>query len=220
MAGGGAKVKDQASRERNRLHARNTRLRKKAHVEKLKKTMQVLSEESKQIEREYHMIVLREEQKHHQRRQVVKTMLAYRARGEKDRVLWESVLAPDFTLTVPVNGYESFDPAEAVDDVREVKGVDGTIRDAASFALMIQSIARRHRRGPKAVEVQFSLLDSDIVQQRECAMCYWKMTVSVSRRSEAAATETIMKREGDNPPPPPPQIVVNARETGGRQETT
>jgi hypothetical protein len=58
---------------------------------------------------------------------------------------WVGILAKDFTLKLPVTPYRYF-PASDVqpDQARHLHGVDAVVRDTASFAVLLDSLAKRH----------------------------------------------------------------------------
>jgi len=96
---GEEKVKQ--SRDRNRQHARNTRVRKKAYVEELKRTLNTLAEERD--------VVLQQKRLEQQgimdqrdvRFRVVEDFLNLRGRNEADPMRWSIILEDGFTLRLP-----------------------------------------------------------------------------------------------------------------------
>lgn len=74
-----------SSRDRNREHARNTRLRKKAYIEKLRETLHSLSDEKEKADRNIKVSVARVVEQQAVRKNVLQCFFLYRARGELDR---------------------------------------------------------------------------------------------------------------------------------------
>jgi hypothetical protein len=107
-AGASSSNKVQQSRERNREHARSTRMRKKAYIQKLRDMAQglraVQTEEIRQ--RRISMQNLLEAQK--VRRTVVKTVLHYHATYERDAAKWSVLLEDSFWMKQPVTPFRSF----------------------------------------------------------------------------------------------------------------
>ncbi len=95
------------NRDRNREHARNTRLRKKAYVEELKRTLTelVTARDAAEIERRHEK--QRELEVREVRYRVMEEFLKLRARGSESNLLarWVAILEEGFTLTLPKTGY-------------------------------------------------------------------------------------------------------------------
>lgn len=85
--GGGQEgaVSEERQKERNREHARNTRLRKKAYIETLRHQLQELADAKGESTAGAQAAVERETERQQLKKQVVQTFLLYRARGELDR---------------------------------------------------------------------------------------------------------------------------------------
>lgn len=105
-------TKVQQSRERNKEHARSTRLRKKDYVQKLKDMAHglraVQTEETRQ--RRISMQKLLEIQK--LRRAIVQSVLQYHASYEQDPAKWSVLLEESFWLKQPVTPFRSFRRSE------------------------------------------------------------------------------------------------------------
>lgn len=104
--------KTEKNRERNREHARSTRLRKKAYIQKLKDMAQGLrAVQTKEIrERRLSMENMMNIQK--VRRAVVQTALDYHAGNEKDPRKWNVLLENSFWMKQPVTPFRSFRRSE------------------------------------------------------------------------------------------------------------
>jgi hypothetical protein len=73
------------SRDRNREHARNTRLRKKQYVEMLRERLQRLTDDKIKDERSMKVSFARSQEQVAVHKHVLQTFFIYRARGELDR---------------------------------------------------------------------------------------------------------------------------------------
>lgn len=82
----------QTSRDRNREHARCTRLRKKAYVNKLKELVDGLHTERNEDSRKRRVAVQQLAEIHALRRRVVHTFLDYHAKFEVDYTKWALIL--------------------------------------------------------------------------------------------------------------------------------
>lgn len=95
------------NRDRNREHARNTRLRKKAYVEELKKTLTDLVTQRDAAELEKRHEKQRDLEVREVRFRVMEEFLKLRARGSDANLLarWIAILEDGFTLTLPRTDY-------------------------------------------------------------------------------------------------------------------
>jgi len=159
--------KTEKNRERNREHARSTRLRKKAYIQKLKDMAQGLrAVQTKEIrERRISMQNMMNTQK--VRRAVVQTVLDYHAGNERDPTKWNAILENTFWMKQPVTPFRSFKRAEIDRDFRIVRGIDAMICDAASIAVMVERIGRNNARWRRIKRNDFleTLDDRDILNQ-------------------------------------------------------
>mmetsp|Transcript_7349 Transcript_7349/g.17923 ORF Transcript_7349/g.17923 Transcript_7349/m.17923 type:complete len:698 (-) Transcript_7349:753-2846(-) len=93
------------NRDRNREHARNTRLRKKAYVEELKATLSALVSQRDAAELEKRHASQRELEQREVRFRVLEEFLKLRGRNEANAVRWAAILDEKFTLTLPVTKF-------------------------------------------------------------------------------------------------------------------
>lgn len=96
------------NRDRNREHARNTRLRKKAYVEELKRTLTELVHQRDAAEVERKRSVQREAEQREVRYRVLEEFLKLRGNGNKVKELegkWRAILEDGFELILPVTSY-------------------------------------------------------------------------------------------------------------------
>lgn len=102
------------NRDRNREHARSTRERKKAYVQKLRELVEQLHAERNEEQRKRRVAVQHLAEIHRVRCDVVQTFLQYHTgrNGVADDRKWSTILEDDFWLKQPVTPYRSFHRAE------------------------------------------------------------------------------------------------------------
>lgn len=130
----------QQSRNRNREHAKNTRLRKKAYVLKLKALVERISRQKEVEEAERRALGVRIYETHNIRKQVVHTYFNYRAANERNHSKWADILDETFLLVIPITPYRSFHKGDIVNNTRVVRGIHGAISESASLSLLAQSV--------------------------------------------------------------------------------
>ena len=114
--------KQQSNRDRNREHARSTRLRKKAYVNKLKELLDALHVERSDDDRKRRVAVQKLAEIQALRRKVVHTFFGYHARCERAVPKWRMILEDNFWLKQPVTPYRSFRRCE-IEKVRVCQSV-------------------------------------------------------------------------------------------------
>uniref|UniRef100_A0A7S3UTR3 BZIP domain-containing protein n=1 Tax=Heterosigma akashiwo TaxID=2829 RepID=A0A7S3UTR3_HETAK len=162
-----------AIQEKNRENARNTRLRKKVYVEKLKQTVAQLGAEREIKEAEKRTKKKKEEEEIALKFQAVQTFFYYRATGELDRGRWAALLEEDVVLTQPITPYRSFDAREVVQNMREVRGVDGVVKDTASLGVLTKSLGRPGNS--EDVALRYYVAKEDTVVVGRALMCRWML---------------------------------------------
>ena len=118
-AGGKKRTKDltaqeraQQNRDRNREHARSTRLRKKAYVSKLKELVEGLHAERTEEVRQRRVAIQHLAETQDVRRAVVRSFLRFQSSYETDKRKWMTLLEDDFWLKQPVTPYRCFRRSE------------------------------------------------------------------------------------------------------------
>lgn len=147
------------NRDRNREHARSTRLRKKAYVQKLKELVEGLHAERTEEVRQRRVAIQHLAEMQNVRRGVVRTFLLFHSSFETDPRKWETILEDNFWLKQPVTPYRSFRRTEIEQDCRISRGVQGMIADAASIAVMVEGIGSRSTRWMQIKREEFFLLE-------------------------------------------------------------
>mmetsp|Transcript_16398 Transcript_16398/g.24281 ORF Transcript_16398/g.24281 Transcript_16398/m.24281 type:complete len:704 (-) Transcript_16398:402-2513(-) len=136
------------NRDRNREHARNTRLRKKAYVEELKRTLteMVAQREASDVEKRHS--AQREVEQREVRFRVMEEFLKLRGRNESNFARWSAILENGFSLTLPLTNYRKM--AETASSKKRVSGkraieqtLAGTseiMADSACFSAFLQTL--------------------------------------------------------------------------------
>lgn len=96
------------NRDRNREHARSTRLRKKAYVQKLKELVEGLHAERTEEVRQRRVAIQHLAEMQNVRRAVVRSFLRFHAVYERDKRKWCTILEDSFWLKQPVTPYRCF----------------------------------------------------------------------------------------------------------------
>lgn len=136
------------NRDRNREHARNTRLRKKAYVEELKRTLTELVAQRDASELEKRQTAQRELEQREVRFRVIEEFLKLRGRNESSFARWAAILEESFVLTVPLTGlYRSTDGGELVGFEQKLNSVELVMAESTVFASFLQTL-RNDGEGP------------------------------------------------------------------------
>jgi hypothetical protein len=107
-----ANERAQQNRDRNREHARSTRLRKKAYVSKLKELVEGLHAERTEEVRQRRVAIQHLAETQDVRRAVVRSFLRFQSSYETDKRKWMTLLEDDFWLKQPVTPYRCFRRSE------------------------------------------------------------------------------------------------------------
>ncbi|KAL7567154.1 hypothetical protein ACA910_009479 [Epithemia clementina (nom. ined.)] len=183
--------KAQANRDRNREHARNTRLRKKAYLEKLKATVEDLCRERDTLVSERAGAAGLLVEMHNTRTEVLMSFFALRSSNEKRRKLWSSILDEScFTCIMPVTPYRSFPASEVQVSKcqRTVMGIDAMMTDTASLHVLFQSLVDRIRYPEGKIEFRYTLVTEESVVAGNQMMARWVMS-TVNATKCGALTE-------------------------------
>ncbi len=136
------------NRDRNREHARNTRLRKKAYVEELKRTLTALVSQRDAADLEKLHASQREVEQREVRFRVAEEFLNLRGRNEANPARWAAILEDNFTLTLPVTDFRemvhSGDVHQKVVQEQVLTGVAETMRDSTMCSAFLQGLGRGH----------------------------------------------------------------------------
>ena len=142
-SGSGARSKEdkeKANRLRNREHAKNTRLRKKAYVAKLSALVSDLSTQRAAAGQSRSAAEAARRERNAVRQGAVRQFLALHAAGEVELQRWRAVADERVVCTMPITPFRSFGAGEAVHSSRVLRGLDAVVRDARSLALCVEAI--------------------------------------------------------------------------------
>jgi hypothetical protein len=183
----------QYNRERNREHAKNTRIRKKAFVEQLKLSVDELCRERDSLISERAMAANLMVETHSKRVDVLRSVFALRAGYgfDQKRELWSSILdESSFTCRLPVTPYQSFPSSEVQvsNCQRTIVGVDAMISDAASNYVFLDSIVDRAQYPDGKIKFQYTLVTEESVVAGNQLMARWAMS-TLNAKKLGANTE-------------------------------
>ena len=169
------------NRDRNREHARNTRLRKKAYVEELKRTLTELVNQRDASEAQSQHSAQRELEQREVRFRVLEEFLKLRGRNELSSARWSAILEDNFSLTIPVTHYRNMvhlepnDPTSLSYSEQELTGVSTVMADAKhAFDFFQHALATRG----EAVTMSYHCDRGDFMMD-DCKTCLdWTATTS------------------------------------------
>lgn len=175
-----AEEKLRSNRERNREHAKNTRIRKKAYVERLKITVDELCRERDTLVSERATSANLMVEIHSKRVDVLRSLFALRAsyHVNQRRELWSSLLDECcFTCRLPVTPYQSFPSSEVQvsNCQRTIVGVDAMMNDVASNAVFLDSIVNRQRYPKGKIKFHYKLVTDETPIAGNQLMARWSM---------------------------------------------
>jgi hypothetical protein len=104
--------RSQFNRERNREHARSTRLRKKAYIQKLKDMAHGLQAVQTQEIRQRRVSMQKMMEVRRVRRTIIHTFLHYHSNHESDPAKWSNLVDDAFSLKQPITPFRSFRRSE------------------------------------------------------------------------------------------------------------
>lgn len=128
------------NRDRNREHARNTRLRKKAYVEELKRTLTALVAQRDATELEKRHSAQRELEQREVRFRVVEEFLKLRGRNELNSARWAAILEDNFTMTLPITDYREMVSNNRGQFEQKLSGVSQAMADSNMLAGFLQGL--------------------------------------------------------------------------------
>eukprot|EP00428_Durinskia_dybowskii_P065121 CAMPEP_0170368394 /NCGR_PEP_ID=MMETSP0117_2-20130122/7434_1 /TAXON_ID=400756 /ORGANISM="Durinskia baltica, Strain CSIRO CS-38" /LENGTH=422 /DNA_ID=CAMNT_0010623059 /DNA_START=21 /DNA_END=1289 /DNA_ORIENTATION=+ len=130
------------NRDRNREHARNTRLRKKAYVEELKRTLTALVSQRDSAELEKRHTAQRDLEQREVRFRVVEEFLKLRGRNELNYARWSAILEDSFTMTLPNTDFREMVESERGPFEQKIAGVAQAMADSKLFSNFLQGLGR------------------------------------------------------------------------------
>ena len=176
-----ADEKAQVNRDRNREHARNTRLRKKAYLEKLKATVDELCRERDTLVSERAGAATLLVEMHNTRTEVLMSFFALRSVFDKRRKLWASILDEScFACVMPVTPYRSFPASEVQVSKcqRTILGIDEIMADTASLHVLLSSLVDHTRFPHGKIDFRYTLVTEEAVVAGNQMMARWVMSTT------------------------------------------
>ena len=135
------------NRDRNREHARNTRLRKKAYVEELKRTLTALVAQRDAADLEKRHTAQRELEQREVRFRVLEEFLKLRGRNELNYDRWGAILEDNFSMTLPNTPYRDMAATERGQFEQTLSGVSQAMADSNLFSAFLQSLGKGSLNG-------------------------------------------------------------------------
>ena len=156
------------NRDRNREHARNTRLRKKAYVEELKRTLTEIVSQRDAADVEKMHSAQREREQREVRFRVMEEFLKLRGRNELNNTRWVAILEDGFTLTLPKTTYRKMvvagkAPVEGNEgDATSTSNLDQVIRgagpvmeDSQHLSNFLQTIGSNNQAAQSQIQIAY-----------------------------------------------------------------
>lgn len=165
------------NRDRNREHARNTRLRKKAYVEELKATLSALVTQRDAAELEKRHASQRELEQREVRFRVLEEFLKLRGRNESNDARWAAILEEKFTFTMPFVSYR--DMVHSNDGSHRnyeqvLTGVSEAMNDSALCSNFLQSLGKQGNSD--VITLSYNCDRSNFFMDNCVAMLNWTAT--------------------------------------------
>lgn len=173
----------QASRDRNREHARNTRLRKKAYVEELKRTLMALCAQRDADTLAEQRKTKLEEQHRNVRFSVLQEFLRLKGNNIQDPSRWSAILVPSFTMRMPTI------TAQELVEEKTLAGVPQAMEEASDFGGFLQTVGGK---ASSLVTLQYTLGDrSSLFMDGNNAVLEWNATTVGAVANGATREMTI-----------------------------
>lgn len=197
-----AEEKAKQSRDRNRQHARNTRVRKKAYVEELKRTLNHLVEERDIIVHQKRLEQQGILEQRDVRFRVIEDFLNLRGRNEPDPNRWSMILEEGFQLRLPrcdvpgvvcSSGGNSNSAANSVPchsyplgtSKKVLTGVNEVVEDSRMVASLLQSL------GASPLSVSYQCDRESFMMDNANAVLSWMATSSGAVTKGASAEFSV-----------------------------
>lgn len=188
------------NRDRNREHARNTRLRKKAYVEELKRTLTelVAQRDASDLERRHER--QRDLEVREVRYRVMEEFLKLRARGNESNLLarWVAILEDGFVLTLPVTEFRQMVENDTVltrqvtagnlqdatslqtprSDKKTLMGATECLEDSSKVSLFVNSLVLNNNGAANNVRMSYHCDRKDFMMDGVNAILNWTMSTT------------------------------------------
>lgn len=176
--------KASVSRDRNREHAKLTRLRKKAYVMKLKELVEDMNKQKELEESERKATGIKIHETQILRKNVVRTMLNYRSSNVREREKWEAIMDESVVFTLPITPYRSFLKKNIKNSNVVLEGIDAVRADTASLAFMVESIGqgtpewKENKKRGYGCRLIYLMSKEDTLASGDLLMCKYAMNVT------------------------------------------
>jgi len=151
-----AEERAKQNRDRNREHARNTRLRKKAYVEELKRTLTELVAQRDAADVEKRHEEQREREQREVRFRVVEEFLKLRGRNVADPGRWTAILEDGFVFTLPGTPFRSSVAGSSTGRGEQVlRGPTEAMEDSGCLASYLQDVGGSSPPGSQRVHLSY-----------------------------------------------------------------
>lgn len=186
------------NRDRNREHARNTRLRKKAYVEELKRTLTELVAQRDAVELEKRHTAQRELEQREVRFRVMEEFLKIRGRNESSYGRWGAILEDSFSLTLPVTDYRKMVEKETSNleprTEQVLLGATEAMEDATHLASFLQTLGSGMEDSSGKAPVTLSYhCDRKFFHMDGCNAVIMWTAITVGAIAEGAPMELSLK---------------------------
>ena len=184
--------KAKACRERNREHARKTRLRKKAYVDELKRSLNDMIEErdATLAAEEQKAKIL--EQNRDVRLQVMQDFLNLRGNNERSPSRWSAILVPEeFSLKLPKTDFQTMVDATSPLSQQVLTGVDDVMADASYFSSFLQTLGSETNEAASPVYFIYNCEDDSFLMDGSQAMINFEATTS-GAIAQGAKSELVL----------------------------
>jgi len=163
------------TKAKNRVHAKNTRLRKKNYIETLKDDIQAMMTLREDRDRNRKIAMDKYSEQAIARRKAISLWFHYRVTVERDREKWGAILDENFLCVMPITPYRSFPPAQVKEMRRKFTGVQAMIMDAQSLDVLVQTmIPPKTTANATRVKLTADVCD-DVIWSEDTLMCKWKL---------------------------------------------
>lgn len=183
------------NRDRNREHARNTRLRKKAYVEELKRTLTELVAQRDSADLEKRHTAQRELEQREVRFRVIEEFLKLRGRNEPNFARWAAILEDSFSFTFPITTFRKMVHLQNGSPRREVEqvltGVSEAMTDSSYIASFLQTLGKDSNAARTPISFSYSCDRKHFFMDNCNAVLEWTATSSGAIQQGAPSELTI-----------------------------
>ena len=184
------------NRDRNREHARNTRLRKKAYVEELKRTLTELVAQRDSADLEKRHTAQRELEQREVRFRVIEEFLKLRGRNEPNFARWAAILEDSFSFTFPITTFRKMVHLQNGSPRREVEqvltGVSEAMTDSSYIASFLQTLGKDSNAARTPISFSYSCDRKHFFMDNCNAVLEWTATSSGAIQQVCSLYRTLI----------------------------